>query len=145
MMTRNEIEKRWRDSSPSYREKMRAYSKEYRRKNRQNLLDHERSLGRRFARSEWRAKKRGHDWKITIEAFSEMLVRPCFYCFGPLGISGVSLDRKDNALGYIDANVVPCCGNCNRIKCHLLTHQEMIVAMRAVRKLRTPTEEESDE
>lgn len=49
---------------------------------------------------------------------------------------GSGLDRTDNSKGYLIKNVVPCCGICNSIKGSNLTHSEMIVAMRAVMKLR---------
>lgn len=44
----------------------------------------------------------------------------------------MGLDRKDNSLGYIIDNVLPCCGDCNKVRNTVLTVEEMEVAMKAV-------------
>jgi hypothetical protein len=49
------------------------------------------------------------------EAFVERLLeRPCDYCGTTEEPRG--LDRLDNSLGHLQANVVPCCAECNRIR-----------------------------
>lgn len=50
------------------------------------------------------------------------------------------IDRKDNALGYVPGNCVPCCGRCNSIKGKHLSHDEMLAvafALKLVAKLRS--------
>lgn len=42
--------------------------------------------------------------------------KPCFYCQLPLGKTGIGLDRIDNARGYVDGNVLPCCTLCNYVR-----------------------------
>lgn len=73
------------------------------------------------------AKTRGYCWDISRELFQSVISRPCHYCglppsnskrtknsIIPLLYSGV--DRKDNSVGYIENNIVPCCAKCNLAK-----------------------------
>ena len=72
------------------------------------------------------ATKRGLCWELTNEQFTELIIRPCYYCgraphritqksaYGALTCNG--LDRRDNGTGYTVENVVPCCPRCNRAK-----------------------------
>ena len=57
----------------------------------------------------------------------------CIYCGNSVEKeTGANLDRLDNGGGYTKNNVVPCCGNCNKIRNNILTHEEMKIAMTAV-------------
>jgi hypothetical protein len=38
----------------------------------------------------------------------------------------MTIDRKDNRLGYVRENVVSCCFNCNRIKGSFFSSEEMM-------------------
>lgn len=58
------------------------------------------------------AVQRGHAWALTAEQYAELTAQPCHSCGGSTG-SSCGLDRIDNALGYMDGNVRPCCGPCN--------------------------------
>ena len=60
------------------------------------------------------AKTRGYPFLLTDDEFKSFWQEPCHYCADP--IISIGLDRKDNKLGYIMANVVPCCLPCNRAK-----------------------------
>ena len=44
----------------------------------------------------------------------------CHYCEGPLNQTGHCLDAKDNPLGHVWGNVVPCCTFCNEVKSNRL-------------------------
>lgn len=70
------------------------------------------------------ALHRGLLFSVTIEAFLAITQQDCFYCGiaphrvhkakrlnGGYRYNGV--DRLDNALGYQDGNMVPCCFQCN--------------------------------
>ena len=59
------------------------------------------------------AKKRGYRFKISVAEFEDIVSEPCHYC----GDNGkVGIDRKDNTLGYLLNNCLPCCAICNRAK-----------------------------
>ena len=75
------------------------------------------------------AKKRKLEFHLTDEQLRELFHSPCRYCDSSpnnvtrrkrLGLivefrySGI--DRKDNAVGYISSNCVPCCKTCNWMK-----------------------------
>jgi hypothetical protein len=95
-----------------------------------------------------------NDWRklgntITYEEFLDFTKVPnCCYCsclipwipYSTVGGEYTSrayfLDRKDNSLGYSKENCVVCCTSCNMIKRDLLTHDEMLVAMKAVLEYR---------
>jgi 5-methylcytosine-specific restriction endonuclease McrA len=87
----------------------------------------------RFRNARTAAIRTGRKWELTFYDWLN-LVYPsiCFYCNGPLNTTGSGLDRLDCGLGYERENVVPCCGECNRIKGDRLTAIEMVVAMDAV-------------
>jgi hypothetical protein len=36
------------------------------------------------------------------------------------------MDRKDSAKGYLESNVVPCCGRCNRVKNSCVSYESML-------------------
>lgn len=100
---------------------------EYYHKNKVKILEHSRTPVIRYRYSISVAKKRCIAWNIPESDYRELISSPrCHYRNHPLGNSGVGLDRIDNAKGYIVGNIVPCCGNCNRIKCHLLSYREMV-------------------
>lgn len=86
--------------------------------------------------------KRGiHEVTITYNEFIEIIKdSKCHYCekellFNPYTRDENSnyvsrayqLDRKNNNLGYIVDNVVPCCWNCNRIKSDIYTYDEFLL------------------
>jgi len=80
-----------------------------------------------FQMYKWNAKKRKYDFELTFEQFEKLTTENCNYCgTKPNSIyfnrnktetclyNGV--DRKDNNIGYILSNCVPCCGTCNWAK-----------------------------
>lgn len=84
----------------------------------------------RFARAKSKAKFREISWALTFDQWSAIVLgAPCEYCHKALDPTGSGLDRKDSDLGYSPENVVPCCGDCNKIKNDLLTYEEMKFVM----------------
>jgi 5-methylcytosine-specific restriction endonuclease McrA len=90
--------------------------------NRTGLTDH-------FHAYRQGAKVRGLAFDLTREAFEALVLRPCGYCSMPpellvrrrkgkpeVTFHAHGLDRIDNASGYVDGNVLPCCSFCNRAK-----------------------------
>ncbi len=59
------------------------------------------------------AKKRGKEFLLSPEDFSEIIVLPCVYCGDG---RKVGVDRIDNSLGYTKENSAPCCKTCNYMK-----------------------------
>lgn len=86
------------------------------------------------------AKKRGLAWDISFEDYKSLISQPCAYCENALGNvqneRGVGLDRVVNALGYSTANVLPCCGECNRTRSDRFTVEETRAAIQAVLTIR---------
>ena len=85
-----------------------------------------------FAYLKTRAKARNIEVTLTEQEFLETRGQNCCYCNDPLPEVGYGLDRIDSVKGYTADNIVPCCGVCNRIKGDDLTHEEMVVAMKAI-------------
>ena len=56
-------------------------------------------------------KKHGFQYDLTPQKIREIIKVPCVYC-GETEIR-MTLDRKDNALGHTEDNVVPACIRCN--------------------------------
>ena len=83
----------------------------------------------------WDAKKSDNKRKrqndLTLDFVQDMLSKPCSYCGGKNLKMG--LDRKDNMLGHIKTNVVPCCDRCNYIRRDMPYEAWLVVAI-AIRK-----------
>ena len=76
------------------------------------------------------AVKRGIEWRLSPEEFLKIIKQNCTYCRaepriyeGKFSKKGKTLktsmngiDRTNSSLGYVDGNVVPCCGTCNKMK-----------------------------
>lgn len=95
----------------------------------------------RFLRSKDNAAKRGLRWSLSFEQWTEVAKQDCHYCGRePKGQTGSWCDRLDNKQGYAYANVVPCCGSCNKTRGDRFTPEEMTLflgpALRAVREAR---------
>jgi hypothetical protein len=73
------------------------------------------------------AKIRNLPFEIEKEYFKKITKESCFYCgiepsqvsndkkcFGNYIYNGI--DRRNNQIGYLEDNCVPCCKNCNRAK-----------------------------
>jgi 5-methylcytosine-specific restriction endonuclease McrA len=83
------------------------------------------------------AKRRKIAQAITLGQYAELLKNRCFYCGTSVDdTTGSSLDRKDSAQEYSIANVVVCCWTCNKIKSDVMTMEEMIVVIKALKEFR---------
>jgi hypothetical protein len=105
------------------------------------------------------AGNRNYIWEISDDDAITLMGEPCSYCGAePVedndGLVRNSLDRLDNAKGYIPGNIVAACFECNRMK-HVMTrdefveHAERIVAYNKERstassKERTPKRVETE-
>lgn len=79
------------------------------------------------------ARRRPVKFQLTLAQFHQLIIQPCHYCGAPPvdgrncstkklkrvfhgTIKHHGLDRVDNASGYVEGNVVPCCRQCNYAK-----------------------------
>lgn len=112
------------------------YAKSFNRKEYIKKREHE--LTYRYIKAKSSAKSRGLVFNFSKNEFGILIKNPCHYCqkvtFGIYG--GVGLDRIDNTKGYEFANVLPCCGDCNKHKNSSWTVKEMEVAIKAINVLR---------
>lgn len=71
------------------------------------------------------AERRGLKWNLSVAVYCGIIYSKCHYCdIEPMNqvtlkshvvlVNGV--DRKDNNIGYLEENCVPCCIVCNRAK-----------------------------
>ena len=85
-----------------------------------------------------RAAKRNLIVDLTFERFYYLRNGRCHYCgvepelialfCKGLGIKTpyITIDRKDNKLGYSNSNCVTCCFVCNRIKSNFFSEEDMM-------------------
>lgn len=72
------------------------------------------------------ANRRGFDFNLSFDQFSDLISKPCFYCGLPPSNNKITkncsgfvysgIDRGDSKNGYTKENCVPCCDRCNRAK-----------------------------
>ena len=96
-------QKRWRDKNP---EKIRSYSRKQLEKRKNNPVY-------RYHKYKYSAKKRGYIFNLTKDTFISLLNFTCHYCNSS---ENIGVDRKDNNIGYIKENCLPCCKECNYLK-----------------------------
>ena len=58
--------------------------------------------------------KKGRSNDLTKEFIRNLIGNPCQYCGEDK--TRITLDRIDNLIGHMQANVVPCCMRCNYIR-----------------------------
>lgn len=58
------------------------------------------------------AKKHGLPFEVNFEQMQKFVTGKCYYC----GCQATGIDRVDNSFGYIEGNMVGCCGVCNHMK-----------------------------
>jgi hypothetical protein len=85
----------------------------------------------RYAKFKSKANRRGIELALSFDEWFALIENAeCHYCHEKIRSYGISLDRKDSSRGYVQDNVVPCCGNCNRIRNEdLISYDEMLYIM----------------
>ena len=119
---------KWKDKKKEYQKqwmrKKRANDIELKEKERQYARDWFENHRERAAFNNCRknARIRKYKFELTQNDVTEIINQACAYCGdAPNPFNGV--DRKDNNIGYIKDNCVPCCFNCNRAKGELSVEQ----------------------
>ena len=87
----------------------------------------ESTFNRTYTTYKQHAKNRNLDFNLTKDRFLELTQKECFYCGkkssnitksgfdnGDFVYNGI--DRLDSSKGYVEENIVPCCGRCNEAK-----------------------------
>ena len=86
------------------------------------------------------AKRRKKYFDLTKEDYVKIVSNNCYYCDKSLlKHVGSGIDRKDNNMGYIKDNCLPCCTACNLGRNASFSSEEwkvMINALRLWRKTR---------
>ena len=89
----------------------------------------------RFSLLKSNAKRRNISLEMTINEFIYWFGKQrlnCYYCgislitHGNHSIACLTIDRRDNKLGYKVANIVLTCQRCNMMKGSWLTEKEMV-------------------
>lgn len=108
---------------PCHRSKIKGY---------RNVIGSYNFYYRRIENLRMRARKRGLPFELTVEDYKDIKgADECYYCGTPTDI--ITLDRKDNALGYTVDNVIGACFYCNRLKSDMFDEYEMKIIGKAVR------------
>lgn len=116
------------------KDNLEAYRKYKRDKERQNRVEGGQYLIRFIladCKSSDRRKGRNND--LTREFVAGLVDKPCEYCGDTEG--RMSLDRIDNDLGHIQANVVRSCTRCNLVRGQM-PYEAWIVVARGMREAR---------
>jgi len=108
---------------------------EYNRKiyNTSSLDAGEGGLNKLYLDYQRNARSSEREFNLTKEQFKILTSNDCFYCGKPPSCISSKfdwgrylyngIDRKDNNLGYVLENCVPCCADCNDSK-HIHSVQE---------------------
>lgn len=78
------------------------------------------------------AKRRGLEIKLTYEEFVVIKRGRCVYCKRD---GHMTLERRDNSIGYVNGNVDSACLRCNNFRNDSLTREEMIMAGSYINKI----------
>lgn len=103
-----------------------------------DYMSQEHRLNTPFYRLKYRSGKKSalahhKEWDLDFDSYLEIIKDPCYYCGSDLIEKyGLGLDRIDNQQGYHPDNVLPCCGDCNKLRSDRLTVEETLVAVSAI-------------
>lgn len=144
---KEEILAKKRQASPEIKARDAQTKKLYRITHKEELAARDLLPERRFSTAKSMAKKRKHDWTLTLEQYIELIKDPCYYCEGFFGqtLKGSGLDRKNNELGYEVNNCLSCCGFCNRLRSNVMTVEECKVLITTLKQIRINNEKHSGE
>ncbi len=74
-----------------------------------------------YNKCQYNAKKRGHEFSLSRNAYNHVIHKNCIYCGSPPRqysdkIIRNGIDRVDSNIGYVFDNVISCCSVCNSMK-----------------------------
>lgn len=83
----------------------------------EHFADHNNVL---YCKYKYRANKKNLEFSISKDDFDNLTRQNCYICNKPKTDSHSNgIDRYDNTKGYVESNVMPCCGECNYMKSNL--------------------------
>ena len=62
------------------------------------------------------AAKRNIEFNISVDEFTEVVTKPCYYCKKYDETQVLGIDRIDSFKGYVKGNILPACEICNTMK-----------------------------
>ena len=62
------------------------------------------------------AARRNIEFNISVEEFTEVVTKPCYYCKKYDETEVLGIDRIDSFKGYVKDNILPACEICNTMK-----------------------------
>ena len=69
------------------------------------------------------AAKRNLFFELTLDQFTEIVTKPCYYCKKYEETEVIGIDRINSFIGYNLENIVPCCKLCNNMKQQLTVNE----------------------
>lgn len=126
----------WRRRNP---ERDKQIAKKWRDTHREQERERQKTPKRRYDAAKGRAKYKNKAFSLTYEQYAALIILPCHYCDGKLGMvtTSTGLDRIDNSKGYSIDNVLPCCTSCNRTRGDRFTVDETLKIIQLILKLRS--------
>ena len=122
--------KRWREKHRDYvRLQSRKFKNKYKKD--KNSLTY---WGRKHWRLRNRAKKKGLVYELTTKDVKRLREDICIYCGSKNEF--MTIDRKDNKIGYILDNCVTACYMCNKVKSWDMPFDEMKIIGEAVKRIK---------
>jgi hypothetical protein len=70
----------------------------------------------------------------SADEFPEAKYKKFFYRAATLKVSRMTIERRDNSLGYSPSNIAKCCSLCNSLKGELFDEEEMLVVSVGTRR-----------
>ena len=97
--------------------------------------ENRKSIEYQYSNLKSNAIRRNIKFDLTLDQYKAKRKMPCHYCIKKLEETGNCLDRVDNSIRiYNDINTVPCCHICNYLKSGILTEEETLFAVLALKK-----------
>jgi len=97
-------------------EKMRCIEEKRERDERNYKAERKKNIDPHYRLYKKGAIQRNLWFELSIQQFSEIVNKPCFYCNTHIQNEVIGIDRINSELGYSLENCVPCCEICNFMK-----------------------------
>lgn len=140
-MKNPDVRKEWEKNNP---DKVKEYARRSRVKNPERVKNWLKKYAsdktqkgywvQKLAKLRCISKKRGLSFTLVLEDIKDLYSSGCVYCGSEISVK--TIDRKDNAIGYVQGNCLSACWLCNRLKGNFMSFNEMVVMGEAIRKIK---------